>query len=464
MKICAYIAGDKNIIYPSIVCLSSVKKYNKDIDLFLFTEKRYATDEHIRLCNKYNITIIDINEIDKKHTINYFSAFMRWPVHVFYNYIAPDFLYTKGYNYAIKLDYDMLCIDAFNIDEILPSKNEGICVIQKRNLSTYIDEDNLNKIESKFKLDDFKSTNTGFIVFNLEFYNKKNVSKLYGDVFMYFTEKEIISEETSEQFCFGLLQSTLGVKFKKLKYLYNFRPYIETQNINNTKIIHYTTVLKPWKQFITEDIAKFNKDGYIRHVLLTSYWIEHANSLHFTEKWYANENFSIHDIYNIFNQSLKYFDKNERKLILERYILYIQKNCNYNTIHYDKKYRYVQIRMFGTNNIHYEILFRSGYIAICIHFEKEWEDYAEYLKNVVSKSIKMDMIHNSKKAEIYYLVKDINNINEVCNITKAIIEQSYESISFFINMHNYLHEIDISNYKRERERERERERIIKYNF
>lgn len=173
MKICAYIAGDKNIIYPSIVCLSSVKKYNKDIDLFLFTEKRYATDEHIRLCNKYNITIIDINEIDKKHTINYFSAFMRWPVHVFYNYIAPDFLYTKGYNYAIKLDYDMLCIDAFNIDEILPSKNEGICVIQKRNLSTYIDEDNLNKIESKFKLDDFKSTNTGFIVFNLEFYNKK---------------------------------------------------------------------------------------------------------------------------------------------------------------------------------------------------------------------------------------------------------------------------------------------------
>ena len=120
--------------------------------------------------------------------------------------------------------------------------------------------------------------------------------------------------------------------------------------------------------------------------------------------------------------------------------------------------------MFGTNNIHYEILFRSGYIAICIHFEKEWEDYAEYLKNVVSKSIKMDMIHNSKKAEIYYLVKDINNINEVCNITKAIIEQSYESISFFINMHNYLHEIDISNYKRERERERERERIIKYNF
>ena len=69
----------------------------------------------------------------------------------------------------------------------------------------------------------------------------------------------------------------------------------------------------------------------------------------------------------------------------------------------------------------------------------------------------MDMIHNSKKAEIYYLVKDINNINEVCNITKAIIEQSYESISFFINMHNYLHEIDISNYKRERERERERE-------
>lgn len=316
---------------------------------------------------------------------------------------------------------------------------KGFVLFKKRNLSTYIDKYNLNKIELKFKLDDFKSTNTGFIVFNLEFYNEKNVSKLYGDTFSFFTEKEIISEETSEQFCFGLLQAALCIKFKKLNYLYNFRPYIEAQNINNVKIIHYTTVLKPWKEFIPEDMAKFNKDGYIRHVLLTSYWIEHANSLHFTEKWYANESFSIHNIYNIFNQSFKYFDKNERKLILERYILFMEKNYNYSTVYYDKKYRYVQIRMFCTNDIHYEILFRNGYTAICIHFEKEWENYAGYLKNTVSKSIKIDMLCNPKKAEIYYLVKDINNINEVCNATKEIIEQSYESISFFINMHNYLH-------------------------
>lgn len=37
MKIAAYIAGDENIIYPSIVALNSVKENNKNVDLYLFT-------------------------------------------------------------------------------------------------------------------------------------------------------------------------------------------------------------------------------------------------------------------------------------------------------------------------------------------------------------------------------------------------------------------------------------------
>ena len=62
MKIAAYVAGDFNIYYPSLVCLSSVKKYNNS-DLFLFTEVSKLTTDQIVMLDDFGITPVDVEKL-----------------------------------------------------------------------------------------------------------------------------------------------------------------------------------------------------------------------------------------------------------------------------------------------------------------------------------------------------------------------------------------------------------------
>ena len=442
MRTCAYIAGDKNIIYPAIVCLLSVKKYNMDIDLFLFSERQFANKEQLKICKEHKINFIDIKEIDTKHRINIFSGFSRWPAHVFYNYMAPDFLYSKGYNYAIKLDYDMICIDSFIMSEILPEKTQGICVLPKRKISAYVDKISLKKLKEKFVLGDYRVGNVGLIVFDLEYFNKNDILNTYIDIFTYVSTNEIYhGDETCEQFCFGLLQGVLNKEFKQLHYAYNFRPYHEKRDIENIKILHYNFKQKPWHP-ILEDFSNVEKDKYIRFIIATAYWIEYANSLNFTEDWYANKNISLKSLYNTYNKAIHTLDKNDRKTLLENYILFLQeKESITEDITYDRHYRYAQIRMFSEKSIHYELLFKSNGIAICIHFEQAWKKYADYLQNTVCKQISIDMVCPPQRPEIYYLITDVKDIHKICTTTAAIIKQSYNSIANFITIHNIYNSI-----------------------
>lgn len=437
MKICAYVAGDKNIINPSIVCLSSIKKHNRDIDLFIFSEAQFATKEQIRLCKKYNITLVDIKDIDKKNIINNFSGFSRWSFHIFYNYLAPDFLYSKGYDFAIKLDYDMLCIDSFVMNEILPDKEQGICVYPKGRITDYVDKSNLKKLMEKFNTGEYRTANVGFIVFDLKYFNQKNISTIYKDIFSYISENKItLVGETCEQFCFGMLQGVLNSSFKQLPYTYNFRPYYEKRNMSDIKIIHYNQLSKPWEP-MQEDISNITRDGYIRFNILVTYWIEYAKSLDFTENWYTDKELSPKALYNIYNKSLSKIDSNERKKLLENYIFALQKGGIINdNIVYDRFYRYAQIRMFSEISIHYELLFKENELTICIHFEHEWKQHIEFLQNTICKQIRLGMLCTPQKAEIYYPIKDINNINKVYTSAAAIIQQSYDSIASFINIYN----------------------------
>lgn len=435
MKICAYVAGDKNIINPSIVCLSSVKKYNKDIDVFIFSELQAATGEQLRLCKKYDIAFIDTSTIDNKDIINEFSDFQRWPVHVFYNYLAPHVLYAKGYDFAIKLDYDMLCINSFVMNEILPQKDEGISVYLQAKISACVDKENLKKLKEKFTINDYRAANVGFIAFDLAYYTQNKILDKFKDIFIYCNNNIARIAETTEQFCFGLLQGVLGTTFKHIPYTYNFRPYSGRCNLDEkVKILHYNCKDKPWHPIPALDYDRIKKDYFIRFIMSFVYWIEYANSLDFTETWYENRDISLKTLYRIQNESMFKLDMQDKKKLLENYILFLQKNgtINENTVSYDKLYRYVQIRLFNEKSVHYELLFKGNKIAICIHFEHEWKRFIDYLHNRVCKEINLDMIRTPQTAEVYYLIEDINDINKICTTTATIIKQSYDSIASLI--------------------------------
>lgn len=64
------------------------------------------------------------------------------------------------------------------------------------------------------------------------------------------------------------------------------------------------------------------------------YWIEYANSLDFTETWYENRDISLKTLYRIQNESMFKLDMQDKKKLLENYILFLQKNgtINENTV------------------------------------------------------------------------------------------------------------------------------------
>ena len=209
-KYCAYVVGDKNIIYPAIVTLMSIRRFHPDdIDLFIMTETKFANDEQFKICKKNGIELIDLDVLSPSEYLADFDDMKRWPVEIFLNYMAPVFLNGKSYDYAIKLDYDMLCIAPFDFNKITPNKDQVISVITKRPLTYYLEEKNIVKLEKLIgsKLADTDcACNVGTIVIDLNRYCEQKLHKVFADAYkvMSLNKIKIVNGETAEQFCFGL--------------------------------------------------------------------------------------------------------------------------------------------------------------------------------------------------------------------------------------------------------------------
>lgn len=187
-KIALYVAGDENIVGPALIFLNSVKKYNNFIDLYIFTELEKTETKLIECAKSKGIvclSICELNNIDANYISN-FSQMGRWPKYVFYNWIAPTYFYKKKYSYAIKADYDMLCLDKLDMDEILPSEREAISVLPKGLMTGKLDEECLQKIKNNLNLNlpnGARSANVGLVAFNLKKWIMLDLQKSFLEIY-----------------------------------------------------------------------------------------------------------------------------------------------------------------------------------------------------------------------------------------------------------------------------------------
>lgn len=150
----AYVAGDENILLPAVVTLASVRKFNPEVDTYLFIEFEQTSinEEVAKLLSSNKITLVDIKELKEKNinfNIDSFNRFGRWPIHVFYNYLVPNYLHELGYKYAIKLDYDVLCIGKYDLNELFPDDDEIIAICLRGRLVDFIDKENEAKLAKR---------------------------------------------------------------------------------------------------------------------------------------------------------------------------------------------------------------------------------------------------------------------------------------------------------------------------
>ncbi|SEH27507.1 glycosyltransferase [Selenomonas sp. KH1T6] len=316
-EICVYIAGDKRIINQSIVTLKSVKEYNDMVDIAIFQpDANDVTDEQRGLCKRLGIFIVGLENVGEEYTKD-FGSFSRWPKEVWLNYIAPNYLEKRGYKYAIKMDYDMLCVKKFNLEELLPG-DHIISYCEKRNsLSNFIEKKDVTQIENEYNIIfDAKigTANVGFIVFDLKEYVKRNIANIFKDLYVFFIKKEIkVYGEFIEQFLFSLLQLIIRIRFKKIPFSYNSTASYMMYN-DECVVIHYNTDIKPWidyKDYTKIAISFYNAgNDEFKQLLLFNPWRRICNQIGF-KNFFCPEPFSDFELVKI-HQDFSYFTFKER--------------------------------------------------------------------------------------------------------------------------------------------------------
>lgn len=262
-KPCAFVAGDKTIIYPAIICLACVSKYN-DFDLYIFTEKSFVTEEHLKVSNKYGIKIVDLSEINNDNIITHFSGSSNWSVSSYYNYLAPQYLYDLGYEFALKLDYDILCMKKYLLTDMLPKDKEILACCYNGPLKNYGSPDAFEKIQAALKMDinvdQYAYVHTGVIGINLQAYQENHILDTLISVDDKLCNIWPSTQVTPlrEQLALSLVQPFINCNFKSLPPMYAFRPVgyglcsAEVYNIHLLWLKNPSCIILLHKYFIPE--------------------------------------------------------------------------------------------------------------------------------------------------------------------------------------------------------------------
>lgn len=254
MKVAAFIAGDKNILNPSIIALKSLKKYNPKVSLYLLIDIENLTIQEKKLLEENEITIPEFNiEYD-------FTSSQNWPKEVFWNYKAPIIFHKLGFEYSLKIDLDTVCLKEIDWSQILPTKEVFAAVPTGYTVDTYLEK------EREFLIQEFNLNiqrrkyiypNVGVIVFNNQKYFQSEIwTKLYN------YKNRIVDKSKSksldiifaDQALFAiLLASSDNILWKKISMNYNYTLHDKKlanyfgDFFNKVVICHYTGP-KPWKK------------------------------------------------------------------------------------------------------------------------------------------------------------------------------------------------------------------------
>ena len=262
MKINVCFISDNNYVKYLAVCMVSIlKNANIEDKLRFYILGNNITDINkneilkLKKIKDCEITIIQITEQNFKELPNYNLEYITKTA--YYRYLIADVL--KDIDKIIYLDSDVIVLSSLknlfdeNIENYYLAGVEDICYY----------------FYNKFHCTNYKNfINSGVLLVNLELWRKTNISKTLFDV----TKKEGNKHLFIDQ---NVINIVCGKKIKLLDLSWNIqRTFFEVNNLlyhplkkqiiksfKNIKIIHYTSIKKPWISYtpLRKYFVKYSK-------------------------------------------------------------------------------------------------------------------------------------------------------------------------------------------------------------
>lgn len=280
-RIAVYIAGDSKIFFPGLVAFDSIQKYNRHLplDYYMFFEGEGLTHKMELSLMQRDITFVDIAKLEEHGTVDDLPVMgeNRWPKHVFYNWLVPNMLHSAGYKYAIKADYDLLCVGSYDLKDVKNPDNTIAGLV--------FDLDLANEGVAPEHLTDFENParapyyNAGFVAINLDRYVEADTFRRFKTVYaeIHADGAKVIN---AEQAALAIVAAKDTTPLKRLDQSYNQRivypPRLDGDGKPIIRNIHYLTHNKPWLPPNFRYLDRYVKIGRTTVFIYRSIWLRYA--------------------------------------------------------------------------------------------------------------------------------------------------------------------------------------------
>ena len=296
-RIAVYVAGDAGIFFPALVAFDSIQRHNttNPFDYFMCFDGRDFTGEMDRLLAERDINFVDTKALAPYGSVEGLPVMkeQRWPTHVFYNWLFPDWLYEQGYAKALKVDYDLLCLGRYYLPDLMPDTATLSALTFRVNLVGQGVTDNaLNELripvsEGKAVVPYF---NAGIVGINLKDYVNSKTFDVFCSVYSVI-QRDGNAVTNAEQAALAIVAYHSSGGIKEIPTAYNQRinvlPRLDSKGNLDIKNIHYLTQNKPWIAPDYRYLKGYTKDGRTAVYIYREIWHEYAQRIRGYERYVA---------------------------------------------------------------------------------------------------------------------------------------------------------------------------------
>ena len=288
-----FVAGDSNIFFPALVALTSISKHNPGkFDFFMCFEKEHLTPRMQVLLDLHEIRFIDSTSLGIMDEIRAMKKMPGWwPLEVYLNWAMPEYFGDSGYKYAIKVDYDILCIAPYEELTKHLAKNQPFTAISTGGPTNGVNKYTADKILSTMSLssEQAKAINVGFVLFDIQVCVETNFFVTFRTLHDIISQQEPRIPLDEQEVASILMHQMSNDTAEYLPERYNMRvrrsPTTNNDFIPNIANIHYITRYKPWKPLNAADVRGLGKTFHPIVPMYRNLWIRYAQSLAFCDSF-----------------------------------------------------------------------------------------------------------------------------------------------------------------------------------
>ena len=287
-RLAIYIAGDHNIFFPAVVALDSIRKHNGShpFDYYVSFKIEHLTKRMQQILDSYNITFIDVADFDQFGSVDGLSLMHenRWPEELFYNWIAPHHFASIGYEYALKVDYDILCLGEYQLPRLInPASTFAALTWDLNLLKEGLGENHLKALDiPDLTPEKVPYFNAGFVAINLKRYVDGETYKQFKDVYSVIQSREPAVNMT-EQVALAITAFIDGSPVTRLDETYNTRittlPHLTREKQPIIRNIHYITQNKPWRSVDFRYLEGYTKSHKTCLYMYRNAWLNYASQV-----------------------------------------------------------------------------------------------------------------------------------------------------------------------------------------